>query len=75
MPGARNIRLEGRNLVEAGRPPIASLDGRRLNLIEASERAVAFALPPGDGGGWLSVEMPDGAIEEFDVIQDSGGLR
>ena len=61
MPGARNIRLEGRNLVEAGRPPIASLDGRRLNLIEASERAVAFALPPGDGGGWLSVEMPDGA--------------
>ncbi len=67
-PGARNIRFEGRNLLEGQRPPSALLDGRRLSLIEANERSVSFALPPGQGGGHLSVELPDGTVEEFDVV-------
>jgi len=74
-PGARSIRIEGRNLVEGGRPPSAQLDGRTLGLIEAGARAVSFALPPGEGGGRLSIQMPDGATEEFDLVEDREDAR
>lgn len=69
-PGTRNIRLEGRNLVEQGRTPTARLDGRPLRLVEANPHAVSFALPPTASSGRLSVELPDGAVEEFDVTQE-----
>lgn len=76
-PGARSLRLDGRNLIEAGRAPGARLDGRPLDLIDARADAVAFALPPGRGGGRLVIEMPDGACEEFDLVEhvrpDRGG--
>jgi hypothetical protein len=68
-PRAAHIRLEGRNLIDGGRAPQALLDGRRLSLIEASDRAASFALPPGQGGGRLSIELPDGRVEELDVIR------
>lgn len=68
-PGAKNIKIAGKNLLEAGRTPMAQLDGRSLDLTEASPSSVTFALPPGQGGGRLMVELPDGEIEEFDLYE------
>ncbi len=73
-PRARDIRLEGRNLLADGRAPEALLEGRRLVLLDADDRVVSFALPPGQGGGLLSIEMPDGRVEEFDLVQDPEGM-
>lgn len=68
-PGARSLWLDGRNLIDAGRPPSAQLDGRPLDLLDARADAVAFALPPGRGGGRLVIELPDGGQEEFDLVE------
>jgi hypothetical protein len=68
-PGARRIRIAGRNLVEEGRGPSARLDGRPLALIDATSLAAAFALPAVRGGGRLTIELPDGATEEFDLVE------
>jgi hypothetical protein len=70
-PRARNIRIAGRNLVDQGRPPAARLDGRPLALLDATSLAASFALPPGRGGGRLTIELPDGATEEFDVVEQA----
>ncbi|HRW14349.1 hypothetical protein [Amaricoccus sp.] len=72
-PGARNIRIAGRNLIEEGRGPAARLDGRPLALVEASALAASFALPPGRGGGRLTIELPDGATESFDLVERPPG--
>ncbi|MGI9506858.1 MAG: hypothetical protein ACR2RE_27775 [Geminicoccaceae bacterium] len=66
-PDARQIRLGGRNLIDQGRLPLARLDGRPLGVLEASATSVAFALPAGFGPGRLTVEMPDGHVDEFDL--------
>jgi hypothetical protein len=72
-PGAKNIRIAGRNLIEEGRGPAARLDGRPLTLLDASALAASFALPPGRGGGRLTIELPDGATEEFDLFERPAG--
>lgn len=73
-PGARNIELKGANLIDAGRVPVARLDGQKLDLLAARPSAVSFALPEGWalGPGRLSVEMPDGAQEEFELDGGAG---
>lgn len=68
-PGARRISIAGRNLIEEGRPPSASLDGRPLSLVNATSLAASFALPPGRGGGRLRIELPDGATEDFELVE------
>lgn len=68
-PGARSIRIAGRNLIDGGRPPAARLDGRPLTLLDATSLAASFALPPGRGGGRLTVELPDGATEDFEMVE------
>jgi hypothetical protein len=68
-PGARQVRIAGRNLIDQGRAPQALLDGRPLDLREATSLAATFALPPGQGGGRLTIELPDGATEDFDLVE------
>jgi hypothetical protein len=68
-PGAREIQIGGRNLMEGGRAPRASLDGRALDTVRASALAAAFALPPGQGGGHLVIELPDGEVENFHLVE------
>ncbi|MGL4321626.1 MAG: hypothetical protein ACRCS3_12245 [Paracoccaceae bacterium] len=68
-PGAREIQIGGRNLIEGGRAPRASLDGRALDTVHASALAASFALPPGQGGGHLVIELPDGEVESFHLIE------
>lgn len=72
-PDARTIRIGGRNLIEGGRAPEVHLDGRRLDLREATTLAATFALPPGQGGGRLTIELPDGRREAFDLVERPGG--
>ena len=74
-PGAPDVRLAGRNLIEQGRSPTARLDGRPLGLLDATSRSVAFSLPPGHGGGRLTVELPDGSTEQFDLVERREGRR
>lgn len=71
--GERNIRLKGRNLIENGRTPIARLDGRPLPALQADAFSVAFGLPDGDTTGRLEIELPDGTVNEYDLIRDDGG--
>ena len=71
-PGARQIRVAGKNLIEEGRAPTARLDGRPLGMTGATSLAATFALPPGQGGGRLTIELPDGATEEFDLVERPG---
>jgi hypothetical protein len=73
QPGERNIRLKGRNLIENGRTPIARLDGRPLPALQADAFSVAFGLPDGDTTGRLEIELPDGTVNEYDLIRDDGG--
>ncbi len=68
-PATRRISIAGRNLIEDGRAPSASLDGRPLSLVTATSLAASFALPPGRGGGRLRIELPDGAVEDFDLVE------
>lgn len=68
-PAARSIRIAGRNLLDEGRAPAARLDGRPLSLLDASSLAASFSLPPGQGGGRLTIELPDGSEEEFDLVE------
>jgi hypothetical protein len=68
-PSTRQVRIDGRNLIEDGRAPAARLDGRHLDLKEASSLAATFALPPGQGGGRLTIELPDGVTEDFDLVE------
>lgn len=68
-PDARSIRIAGRNLIDEGRRPAASLDGRPLSLLDASSMAASFSLPPGQGGGRLTIELPDGSAEDFDLVE------
>ena len=72
-PGASRLRMAGRNLMDGGRAPLARLDGRPLQLMEATSLAASFALPPGTRGGRLSVEMPDGTTEDFLLAERGGG--
>lgn len=75
-PGAREIQIGGRNLIEGGRAPRAMLDGRTLDTTHASALAATFALPPGQGGGHLVIELPDGEVENFHLVergQPAGG--
>lgn len=76
-PGAKNIRLQGRNLIDGGRIPKAKLDGRTLEVLEANMQSIAFALPIGIDTGHLNIEMPDGSTEDYDVIPApyNGGLQ
>lgn len=74
-PNARQISVAGRNLLDQGRPPSASLDGRPLSLLGATSLAASFALPPGRGGGHLRIELPDGSSEDFDLTETPGGQR
>lgn len=71
---ARNIELKGANLIDDGRVPVARLDGQNLNLLAAHPSSVSFSLPErwALGPGRLSVEMPDGAREEFDLDGGAG---
>jgi hypothetical protein len=44
--------------------------------VHASALAASFALPPGQGGGHLVIELPDGATESFHLVErskDGGG--
>ena len=34
-----------------------------------------IALPPGRGGGRLRIELPDGSVEDFDVVEPAEGAR
>jgi hypothetical protein len=68
-PGTREIQIGGRNLIEGGRAPRATLDGRALDTTHASSLAASFALPPGQGGGHLVIELPDGATENFHLVE------
>ncbi|MGQ0564363.1 MAG: hypothetical protein ACT4OK_04750 [Gemmobacter sp.] len=72
-PEARAIRVGGRNLIEGGRAPEAHLDGRRLDLREANTLAATFALPPGQGGGRLVIDLPDGRREAYDLVERPRG--
>ncbi|MFV0385047.1 hypothetical protein [Paracoccus sp. (in: a-proteobacteria)] len=73
-PEARKIDLRGNNLLDGGRMPVARLDGQRLNLLAAQPSALSFALPEGWalGPGRLTVEMPDGDREDFDLSGGAG---
>ncbi len=68
-PAAREIQIGGRNLIEGGRAPRATLDGRALDTVRASSLAASFALPPGRGGGHLVIELPDGETENFHLVE------
>ncbi len=72
-PGAREIQIGGRNLIEGGRAPRAMLDGRTLDTLQASSLAASFALPPGQGGGHLVIELPDGEVEDFHLVERKPG--
>ena len=74
-PGAQRISVAGRNLLEEGRAPLASLDGRPLPLLDATSLAASFALPAGQCGGRLRIELPDGSVEDFDLVERQGGGR
>jgi hypothetical protein len=74
-PGAKKIHVAGRNLIEEGRTLAASLDGRPLSLLGATSLAATFALPPGQGGGRLTIELPDGRTEDYDLFEQPGGAR
>lgn len=72
-PGAREIQIGGRNLIDGGRAPRATLDGRALDTVHASALAASFALPPGQGGGHLVIELPDGETESFHLVERGPG--
>jgi hypothetical protein len=74
-PGAKKIHIAGRNLIEEGRTLAASLDGQPLSLLSATSLAASFALPPGQGGGRLTLELPDGRMEDYDLFEQPGGAR
>ncbi|GAA3876790.1 hypothetical protein [Celeribacter arenosi] len=70
--GAKDIRLNGANLIEAGRTPVARLDGRTLPTLSATQSAVAFGIPEDVRAGTLAVELPDGTITEYDIHREDG---
>lgn len=76
-PGSKTIRLQGRNLIDGGRIPKAKLDGRTLEVLDASAQSITFTLPMGIDTGQLSIEMPDGSSDEYNVIPalKHGGLQ
>ncbi|MEQ9261371.1 MAG: hypothetical protein RIG84_19970 [Roseovarius sp.] len=75
QPGAKQIRLQGRNLIEGARTPTARLDGKPLPTVEASMQSVAFGLGEGMRAGRLEVELPDGTVSAFDVVSDDPNGR
>ena len=68
--GARDIRLKGANLIEAGRAPTARLGGRTLPTLAATQSTVTFAIPEDVTRGTLEVELPDGTAQRFDLSRD-----
>ena len=69
-PGARDIQLKGRNLIEAGQATKARLDGQHLDVLRATPHTISFALPDYLGVGQLDIELPDGRIESYTLSRD-----
>ncbi|MCH8167370.1 MAG: hypothetical protein IIC03_05510 [Proteobacteria bacterium] len=71
--GARQIRLRGDNLLDAGIAPRARLDGRELPILAATARSVSFGLPENVAAGALEIELPDGARQAYRLDVDPAG--
>ncbi len=71
-PNQRQLRLRGNGLNEQGRPPRARLDGRQLPIRAASFSHIDLELPdaPAPATGRLDVELPDGHVESFEIIEE-----
>ena len=58
--------MRGRRLTEEGIAPRARLDGQTLPIRSFSQSHIDIDLP-GDRGGILELDLPDGTVETFEI--------
>lgn len=70
-PGVRNIRLNGRNLIDQGQTPRIELNGQRLNVVRAQDQEVEVELPDEVLTGTLSVSLGNQLLDSFEMVRDT----
>lgn len=71
-PGVRNIRLNGRNLIDQGQSPRVELNGRQLPLVRAQDQEIEVELPEEVLTGTLSVSLGNQLLDSFELVRDAG---
>lgn len=68
------LRVNGRNLARGGRKPVARIDGRQAEVLQAGDNTLIVAGPDIPLAGALTLEWPDGQTLEqtFDTQQEFG---